>query len=44
LIEARKEAFQLIQEDPELALPSHAALKNILRKRWRGRLELASIG
>jgi ATP-dependent DNA helicase RecG len=44
LIEARKEAFQLIQEDPELAHPSHAALKNILRKRWRGRLELASIG
>jgi ATP-dependent DNA helicase RecG len=44
LVEARKEAFQLIQEDPELAHPSHAALKNILRKRWRGRLELASIG
>ena len=44
LIEARKEAFQLIQEDPELAHPSHAALKNILRKRWRERLELASIG
>ena len=44
LIEARKEAFQLIQEDPELAHPSHAALKNNLRKRWRGRLELASIG
>ena len=44
LIEARKEAFQLIQEDPELAHPSHAALKNNLRKRWRERLELASIG
>ncbi|MFB3883896.1 MAG: ATP-dependent DNA helicase RecG [Thermodesulfobacteriota bacterium] len=44
LIEARKEAFRLIQEDPELAHPSHAALKHILRKRWSGRLELASIG
>jgi ATP-dependent DNA helicase RecG len=44
LIEARKEAFQLIQEDPELVGPSHSILKNILRRRWRGRLELASIG
>jgi ATP-dependent DNA helicase RecG len=44
LVEARKEAFRLIQEDPELARPSHGALKHILRKRWRGRLELASIG
>ncbi len=44
LIEARKEAFQLIQEDPELVHPSHAALRDILRKRWRGRLELAGIG
>jgi ATP-dependent DNA helicase RecG len=44
LIEARKEAFQLIQEDPELVHPSHSILKNILRRRWKGRLELASIG
>jgi ATP-dependent DNA helicase RecG len=44
LIEARKEAFQLIREDPELAFPSHGTLKNILRRRWKGRLELASIG
>jgi ATP-dependent DNA helicase RecG len=44
LVEARKEAFRLVQEDPELAHPSHGALNHILRKRWRGRLELASIG
>ncbi len=44
LIEARKEAFRLIQEDPGLVRPSHAALKGILRSRWKGRLELASIG
>ena len=44
LIEARKEAFRLIQEDPELVHPSHSILKNILRRRWKGRLELASIG
>ncbi len=44
LIEARKEAFRLIQEDPELAQPSHAGLKDILIKRWKGRMELATIG
>jgi len=44
LIEARKEAFRLIQEDPELIHPSHAGLKDILIKRWKGRMELATIG
>jgi ATP-dependent DNA helicase RecG len=44
LIEARKEAFRLVQEDPDLSRPSYSALKDVLRKRWRGRLELASIG
>jgi ATP-dependent DNA helicase RecG len=44
LIEARKEAFQLVQEDPELVHPSHAGLKDILIKRWKGRMELATIG
>jgi len=44
LIEARKEAFQLVQEDPELVQPSHAGLKEILVKRWKGRMELATIG
>jgi ATP-dependent DNA helicase RecG len=44
LIEARKEAFRLIQEDPGLIRPSHSALKDVLKRRWKGRLELASIG
>jgi ATP-dependent DNA helicase RecG len=44
LIEARKEAFRVIQEDPELLNPSHAGLKDILIKRWKGRMELATIG
>jgi ATP-dependent DNA helicase RecG len=44
LIEARKEAFQLVQEDPELVCPSHAGLKDILIKRWEGKMELATIG
>ena len=44
LIDARKEAFRLVQEDPELVHPSHAGLKDILAKRWKGRMELATIG
>lgn len=44
LIEARKEAFRLIQENPDLEKPSHFALKDVLKKRWKGRLELATIG
>jgi ATP-dependent DNA helicase RecG len=44
LIEARKEAFRLIQEDPELLHPTHAGLKDILIKRWKGRMDLATVG
>jgi ATP-dependent DNA helicase RecG len=44
LIEARKEAFRTIEEDPRLAHPSHAGLKDALMKRWEGRLELATVG
>jgi ATP-dependent DNA helicase RecG len=44
LIEARKEAFRLIQEDPRLTLPSHAGVKDVLIKRWKGRMELATVG
>jgi ATP-dependent DNA helicase RecG len=44
LIEARKEAFSLVQEDPELAHPSHAGLKDVLIKRWKGSMDLANIG
>jgi len=44
LIEARKEAFHLVEEDPALMDPSHSKLKEILGRRWKGRLELATIG
>ena len=44
LIEARKEAFRLVQEDPELTHPSHMGVKEVLMNRWSGRLELATIG
>jgi len=44
LIEARKEAFRVVQEDPILAHPAHANLRDALKERWKGRLELATIG
>ena len=44
LIEARKEAFRLVQEDPTLEKLSHGSLRQVLTKRWRGRIELAKIG
>lgn len=44
LIEARKEAFRLIQEDPDLKRPDHRGLRDVLMRRWKGRLELATIG
>jgi ATP-dependent DNA helicase RecG len=43
LAAARKEAFHLIHEDPELVHPSHTVLKATLMNRWRGRLELAMV-
>jgi ATP-dependent DNA helicase RecG len=44
LLEARKEAFRLVEEDPALMQPFHLRLKDVLVRRWKGRLELATIG
>jgi len=44
LIEARKAAFTLIDQDPELNHPEHRLLKRLLVEKWKGRLELAGIG
>ncbi len=44
LIEARKEAFRLVEDDPELSQPIHRRMKDLFRKRWEGRMELAAIG
>ena len=43
LEEARREAFTLVERDPELKLPEHQRLKEEMLKRWGGRLELAGI-
>jgi ATP-dependent DNA helicase RecG len=44
LDEAREDAFALVEEDPELARPEHAAAKEALRDRWAERLSLAQVG
>jgi ATP-dependent DNA helicase RecG len=44
LAEAREEAFALVEEDPELARPEHAPLKQALKEWWHGRLSLARVG
>jgi len=43
LEEARREAFTLVERDPELHLPEHRRMKEELVKRWGGRLELAGV-
>jgi len=43
LEEAREEAALLLEHDPDLARPEHAELKAALLRRWREKLELASV-
>ena len=44
LEQARREAFALVESDPELSAPGNDRLRSELMVRWGGRLELASIG
>ncbi len=44
LEEARQDAVALVQGDPDLAKPEHRALRAALLARWRGKLDLASVG
>ena len=44
LEQARREAFALVERDPEFAAPGNDRLRAELMVRWGGRLELASIG
>jgi ATP-dependent DNA helicase RecG len=44
LVEARKEAFRLVEKDPDLADPLHRGLRDLVIEKWKGRLELATIG
>jgi ATP-dependent DNA helicase RecG len=44
LLEAREEALAWLDNDPRLSKPESRALKEVLKHRWGGRLELGSIG
>ena len=44
LEEAREDAFAVIEADPDLARPEHAAAAEALRLRWAQRLSLAQVG
>jgi ATP-dependent DNA helicase RecG len=44
LNEARTEAFRLVEKDPGLSRPEHAALREVLLWKWEGRLDLARTG
>ena len=44
LQEAREEAFDLVNDDPELAKLENTAVRDQLLNRWRGRLSLARVG
>jgi ATP-dependent DNA helicase RecG len=41
---AREEAFALVDRDPRLTLPEHAAAAEALEARWAERLSLAQVG
>ena len=43
LEEAKSAAFNLIEKDPDLAMPDNSALRDVLMSRWKGRLEMAGI-
>ncbi len=40
---ARKEAFGLLERDPELKQPEHQGLKKVLLERWAERLKLSEV-
>jgi ATP-dependent DNA helicase RecG len=44
LDEAREEAFALVEADPDLSRPEHAAAREALEQRWAGRISLARVG
>ncbi len=41
---AKKEAMELIKDDPHLDKPEHQLMKRMLNAHWKGHLEIASVG
>lgn len=44
LQKARDETFNIIKNDPDLSMPEHAVLKELIKTCWKGRMELATGG
>ena len=44
LEQARRDAFALVAQDPQLSHPDHQILKAAMLRRWQSRLDLGSIG
>jgi len=44
LNDARREAFAFLERDPALERPEHVAVREVLLRRWEGRLALAKTG
>ena len=44
LEDARADAVEIVRRDPRLTAPEHRALRAALLARWRGKLDLASVG
>ena len=40
---ARREAFELVMNDPLLTLPDHKLLRNAFERRWKDKLKLATV-
>ena len=40
---ARKEAFELIMKDPAMERPEHRLLLQAMERRWKDKLELATV-
>jgi ATP-dependent DNA helicase RecG len=44
MIKARKEAFKLVEKDPQILLPRHRNLRDFFLKHYRDKLDYATIG
>jgi ATP-dependent DNA helicase RecG len=43
LQQARRAAFALLEEDPDLEAPSHRTLKATMLRRWQAKLDLSDV-
>jgi len=43
LEQARQEAFALVQADPSLGDPRHQALRAVMLRRWKAKLDLGAV-